>query len=123
MQAPAGTCKLRGAPVGRLQLRLAPYKARLQHNRRPLTAKAAPKDVYVLDFDGCMLDEEANKLHKGINSALKQCPSPWYVTATPSASQAAPLLTELTGEEFTEDSPRLFAGLDPPHERTAEALR
>ena len=97
--------------------------ARPRHRRCAVPVRAkGPKDVYVLD-DGVIVSTTERKLFKGINNALKQCQSPWYVTSAHSAKQTGPLLTELTGHDFPEDSPRLLAGLKPPEGKTPVALR
>ena len=77
----------------------------------------------MLDFDGCILNDQEKKLYKGINNALKSTEAPWYVTSQGAAKEVGPLLTELTGNNFPEDSPRLFAGLSPPQDKTSSALR
>ncbi|KAK9802766.1 hypothetical protein WJX73_010717 [Symbiochloris irregularis] len=85
-------------------------------------AREGPKDVYVID-DSVIVNHTERKVHKGVNAALKSCSAPWYVTSEHAASEAGPLLTDLTGNDFPEDSPRLLAGLSPPDQKAPEALK
>lgn len=123
MQLSSVFCQRRPATPGSTRLRHRQHSLAGRTQQRSVVVRAeGPKDVYVLD-DGVIVNSTLRKTHKGINNALKQCQSPWYVSSAHSAEQTAPLLTELTGNDFPEDSPRLLAGLDPPEDKLPEALR
>ncbi|CAD7696650.1 unnamed protein product [Ostreobium quekettii] len=64
-----------------------------------------------------------NQPYPGIKETLMYCEFPFYIVTTKPPASAAGLLQDILGLSIPVDSPRLIAGLYPPGEAKARALR
>eukprot|EP00798_Chlamydomonas_sp_ICE-L_P015748 gene15748-21870_t len=111
--------------------------------RPNLTVRAGPSDVFVLDFDGVLVDSEPEvsaaafmaaadrwpQLASGLESnkatlrpLMKKCRPVLYIAASKQGSRVSALLGHLFDLDIPEDSPRLFSSLLPPETAKADTL-
>jgi hypothetical protein len=66
----------------------------------------------------------ANSAYPGVEATLRYCEFPFYIASSKKAERVSKLATELLNlRGFTEDSPRLYAGLLPPNDRKCAAMK
>ena len=62
-------------------------------------------------------------LYPGLADTLKSCKNPWYCVTSRAKHRTIKLIDALLGEQWPDETPRLFSKMLPPNEKKIQALQ